>query len=149
MTPKIIQLKQAPVVLAEIPDHYRLYTRSDGSPFCTNIRNMSAKVVWQHDGEYIGILSDLTEDQFAECVNKIHFEDGDVYKDYRTNLGLSSAKESFQSLLESEKVYMDNPYEHLKEGMTFAEECENKWQEAQQRTIDPKRTVVLLRKEGA
>lgn len=95
----------------------------------------------------IGILSDLTEDQFAECVNV-----------YEVSESINIPKMRFYQMLESEKVYMENPYgedqrsySELMDGVCRDKLAEDMrmWQEAQSRTIDPKRTVVLLRKETA
>ncbi|MFS0489912.1 hypothetical protein [Leadbetterella byssophila] len=65
-----------------------------------------------------------------------------------------TAKDSFYSLLESENVYTENPYgsnkmQHLASAPEPGDisELSQEWEQSQQRTIDPKRTVVLLRKE--
>lgn len=154
MTPKIIELKQAPVVLVEMSErpvevkdiYANGFIYKDKTGYIES-EYLEDYCDWE-DSKLVGILSALTEEQFAECVDKVFFSSGSIYKNYKTLMGLGKASEAFDTLLESEKVYMDNPYEHLKEGMTFAEECENKWQEAQSRTIDPARTVVLIKKDG-
>lgn len=168
MTPKIIELKQAPVVLVELSEHEsigRLELKWD-SPLMdgghkvrllNNRRYIGAVGLAKHFNEdsILGVLSDLTEDQFAECVKSEDFKHYSgkyvhLFVDYlNCENAFESSSDSFYSLLESENVYTENTYEHLKAGMTFAGEYENKWQEAQSRTIDPTQTVVLLRKEGA
>lgn len=61
----------------------------------------------------------------------------------------NKAFDSFYSLLESEKVYMENPLEKAAKsrGHGTLDNFDQDYEEAQQRTIDPTRTVVLLRKE--
>lgn len=156
---KIIELKQAPVVLVELPevaDNLQIFN-DIGRPYLSYY----TKPVYAHraylpDGDYVvlGFFSDLTEEQFAELVGKHEVNKTNYYQNYTPKPGRDfrdiidqsfiSAKVAFYSLLESENVYTENPYEPLKWWMTFAKEFKNKWQEAQQRTIDPKRTVVLI-----
>ena len=151
MTPKIIELKQAPVVLVELSKgaDYKVY----GDEVVIGDHVLSRK---QHKG--LGILSALTEDQFAECVERIDQEHTFGYRDYTGFISdLSKARHSFSSLLRSENVYTENPYgeeqrsySELMDGVCRDELAEDMrlWHEAQQRTIDLKRTVVLLRKGG-
>lgn len=65
----------------------------------------------------------------------------------------NKASDSFYSLLESEKVYTENPLgtEPTPENTpNYAYSIHaRQWEQAQQRTIDPKRTVVLIRKEAS
>lgn len=127
MQAKIIELKQAPVVLVELPEGAicPAYGRS-GIGYILNgglVINSELK----GDYDFIGILSDLTEEQF--------------------NYG------AFHTLLKSENVYTENPYGEKTPVNNefywgFLDDL-NKWQEAQSRTIDPKRTIVLIRKEEA
>lgn len=146
MQTKIIDLKQAPVVLVELGvDDVSYY----------NIDPFVRKGLETEGYMFEGFFSDLTEEQFAECVNKPHYAQifskriGPFYSDY-TNQGrnMMSAKYSWDTLLESEGVYTENPFggEPFYTDGTFRKDIE-KWQEAQSRTIDPERTVVLLRKE--
>lgn len=51
-----------------------------------------------------------------------------------------SYTKSLLSLLES-KIYWENPYD--KSGMTFANEYENKWQEAEKKTFDRNRSLIF------
>lgn len=167
MTQKIIELKQAPVVLLELTEKEsigKLELKWD-SPLMggnhkvhllNNRRHIGAVGLANHFNEdsILGILSDLTEEQFEDLEFLkmphdvdyggdwfIHFPfNGDHVEEY--------AAGAFYSLLKSENVYFENPYEHLKAGMTFAEEHENRWQEAQSRTIDPKRTVILIKTQN-
>lgn len=109
----------------------------------------------------LGLLGLLTEGQFAEFAIKMTWGgDGGIYADHTNPITSvkTSAKESVYSMLKSENVYTENPLgerptkykgkdlpkQVIKEMYSFAIQ---KWQEAQSRTIDPKRTVVLLRKE--
>lgn len=156
MTPKIIELKQAPVVLAELPNTFEKphIKKVDGfSHLIWAIYNghiISRKRIGYGDVKLVGILSDLTEEQFAECVNV-----------YEVSESINIPKMRFYQMLESEKVYTENPfefpcttdpkyYDSPYDGTGFYQELYSndmdQWQEAQQRTIDPKRTVVLLRK---
>src|SRR5690625_3006252 len=80
MTPKIIELKQAPVVLVELPKgayyenlcflppapgiNYFLYENGVNTPYKEIVPGIDK--IWTK----LGYLSDLTEDQFAECVDK-------------------------------------------------------------------------------
>lgn len=182
MTPKIIELKQAPVVLVglserpvEVKDSYAngfIYKDKKGYIESEYLEDYCD---WE-DSKLVGILSDLTEEQFAECVDWYDYSHEDdltalyAFKDYVNGIKeandywdeypFDAAKESFYSLLESENVYTENPhgkepeyvitqYGVLPEGYKRFENDHNKWQEAQSRTIDPTQTVVLLRKEGA
>lgn len=163
MQAKIIELKQAPVMLVEIPADIRNLkvnnARNKLEWFKTSInKGMSrGRVTYS---EYIalpygcwaivGILSDLTEDLFVECVDRTKTHP--KYWNYNLNYFREfHASDSFASLLESEKVYTENPYArpNPKDYNTKINEywiLEKKWQEAQSRTIDPERTVVLLKK---
>ena len=146
MTPKIIELKQAPVVLVELSEgaDYKVY----GDKVVIGSFKLSRT---EYKG--LGVLSALTEDQFAECVDRTKTHP--KYWNYNLNYFREfRASDSFYSLLESEKVYTENPYRHPDKIYTnrddsniFQKHSMKKWQEAQQRTIDPTRTVVLLRKE--
>lgn len=172
MTPKIIELKQAPVVLVELPSNeWNISSISIGvgesdtalcDPFTGDHYPVGVNL------KSVGILSDLTEDQFAECVSTPHYNQffsakiGPFYTDY-SNQGRSmmTAKYSWDTLLESEKVYVgENPfgkdhpifvnwegyaYIHPSQIKRFKESVED-WKEAEPRTIDPARTVVLLKR---
>lgn len=166
MTPKIIELKQAPVVLVEINESYA-YPDTIGigaGQTYTSVMELNTGNCIHIGTDLInfGFLSDLTEEQFKSIVDSDnwHFTDKThdlAFRDYKVKSEfdkpnrLKSAKDSFYSFLESEKVYMENPY-----GVAYKRMPESdmdyrsflKWQEAQSRTIDPKRTVVLLRKES-
>lgn len=174
MTPKIIELKQAPVVLVELPKgckHENLLGKSgDGTFLLWDSTNnfdddnrphgqILIDVDPMNKWKILGALSDLTEDQFAECVIVFNQINGDVvYANYIMGTDEYSAKDSFYSMLESEKVYTENPHDYMLQSTeenfdnckcdkTELQIVREKWQEAQYRTIDPTRTVVLLRKE--
>lgn len=175
MTPKIIELKQAPVVLVELPERPINVEDSfaNGFIYTDNTGYIESFYLDDYciDSKCLGILSDLTEEQFAECVERHDhiFNTGEVVVGYRYCPVKSEydeppsippfASKAFYSLLESEKVYTENPYgkqptkykgkdlpkQVRKEMYSFAMQ---KWNEAQSRTIDPSQTVVLLRKDG-
>lgn len=152
MTPKIIELKQAPVVLVEL-------LKEDISYY--NIDKYVRKGLEADGYVFKGFLSDLTEEQFAECVERINDKRYIHYPNW-TRL-YKTAKDSFYSLLEFEKVYTENPFGKKEPQLDDSELWgtpeqdsqvyanltyrKDKWHEAQSRTIDPKRTVVLIRKE--
>lgn len=160
MTPKIIELKQAPVILVELPEGAEYEVVSEHEVI------IGDRVLSKKDYEGVNILSDLTEEQFAECVAKPHFiqffsaKIGPFYTDY-SNQGRSmmSAKYSWDTLIDSEQVYTENPYSKplrfdkwYKWGefsdLSGSEKIDSeKYWAAQSRTIDPNRTVVLIRKE--
>lgn len=152
MTPKIIELKQAPVVLVDLPVNFSEPTGISLGPFSDwSVQNLDTGEYYGlgQDLKTIGILSDLTEEQFAECVPK------EMYS-HITNPKAIWYEVYFYSLLESENVYTENPYgedqrsySELMDGVCRDKLAEDMrlWQEAQSRTIDPTRTVVLLRKE--
>lgn len=143
MTPKIIELKQSPVILVELNEEREVdFWIKFGSP-----------IIIDYPNKVIGKLSELKEQQFAECVPK------EMYS-HITNPDAIWYEVYFYSLLESEQVYTENPYggecppdihddENDDLGLTSAlrRQQQGKWQEAQSRTIDPARTVVLLRRE--
>lgn len=159
MTPKIIALKQAPVVLVELNENYS-YPDTIGignNETDTLVMELSTGNCMSIglNLRVLGILSDLTEEQFAECVK----QGLGLYANYNetvefgTAMRFEKASESFYSLLESEKVYTENPYRHPDEIYTnrddsniFQKHSMKKWHEAQSRTIDPTRTIVLLKK---
>lgn len=162
---EIIEIKQIPVILvefSEVVDNLQIFN-DIGRPYLSYYtKPVNTHRAYLPDGDYVvlGYLSDLTEEQFAECVGEPHFVQifskrmGPLYTDY-TNQGRSmvSAKCSWDTLLESENVYIENPYVEKPEPCGCTGPCGipcafNEWQEAQSRTIDPKRTVVLLRKES-
>lgn len=164
MTPKIIELRQAPVVLVELncyfsnPDTIGIgndetytYMRELSTGNCIAL-GVNLKV--------LGALSDLTEDQFEECVDRTKTHP--KYWNYNLNYFREfRASDSFASLLESEKVYTESQafpdmydpkyYDEPYDGTGFYQEIYSSdivdWQEAQSRTIDPLRIVVLLRKD--
>lgn len=193
MTQKIIELRQAPVVLVELPEIVTgvklRYDELISALFpekhnpclpSPDLLGFTGEEWWVlYSAPYgtilLGLLELLTEEQFAECV------DDNGNGDYQNHVGIwggfETAKQSFYSLLESEKVYTENPYgierppntpidsipyTQNKGYVHFRNQHPNvppsdsslsyesfilKWQEAQQRTIDPSRTVVLIRKE--
>lgn len=163
MTPKIIELKQGPVVLVEFPERATKITvemRKHWSQHCLFYETDDLKCLHLPSGNWMltGYLSDLTEEQFAECVmlreptvgGRIQYHDYYGYNEQDTK---DTAEESWWSLLQSEDIYLKNPY-----GEDYPEEDGNpmyllrynelckQWQEAQSRTIAPERTVVLVRK---
>lgn len=149
MQTKIIELKQAPVVLVEKPneDDNDLVVVSGKEIFYNGDYFDLPKAGLHNPWKVLGILPDLTEEQFAECV--ADNGNGD-YKNYVGSWGgFEKAKDSFQSLLESENVYTENPYgEKAPINNEFYWGYLNdleQWQEAQSRTIDPKRTLILLK----
>lgn len=179
MTPKIIELKQAPVVLVELPEREsigKLELKWD-SPLMggnhkvhllNNRRYIGTLGLAKHFNEdsILGILSDLTEEQFEECVDKEEFyykcytDQEEIKEDGRISLlvGFSIAKDSFYSLLESENVYTENPVGETPPDIRDFIDCGDpsdysnaydkavsNWEEAQSRTIDPTRTVILLK----
>lgn len=159
MTPKIIELKQAPVVLVEKPneDDNDLVVVSGKEIFYNGDYFELPKADFRNPWRVLGILSDLTEEQFSEFAIKMTWGgDAGIYADH-TNPSTSvkmSAKESVYSMLKSENVYTENSYGGKPEPCGCMGPCGipcafNEWQEAQSRTIDPTRTVVLLRKEEA
>lgn len=157
MTPKIIELKQAPVALVELPVGWENTKNIDGRDWIGYLLHKHYGVPLQY--RTLGRLLELTEDQFAECVE---INKQGLFKRYTSKYNVSGQefkeldpKESFNTLLESENVYTENPYKHPNDIYTnrddsniFQKLSMRKWQEAQSRTIDPKRTVVLLRKES-
>lgn len=165
MTTKIIELKQAPVILVELPEgaHNLQIFNDVGRPYLSYYtKPVNTHRAYLPDGEHeiLGFLSNLTEEQFAERVSKPHFAQifskrlGPFYTDY-TNQGrnMMSAKYSWVSLLESEQVYVgpvEEPQitDYTVGQLSWYNEDLINWKEAQSRTIDPNRTVVLLRKEG-
>lgn len=172
MTPKIIELKQAPVVFVELPERPVEVKDSYANGFIYKDKTgyieseyLEDYCDWE-DSKLVGILSDLTEEQFAECVDSDGHYGIIMFRNYKqTAMPLYdeqiSVIESFYSLLESEKVYtesqafpdMHDPkyYDEPYDGTGFYQEIYSSdivdWKEAQSRTIDPKRTVVLLRKD--
>lgn len=176
MTPKIIELKQEPVALVELSERpiEVIYVPAKGFAYKLAGSKFLSKYIRgvPHDCKIVGILSDLTEEQFAECVDKYDNSNPARHVNYtykKPNGGMqvsrvtfpwcNKSSDSFYSLLESEKVYTENPIVEPILSLHFMndrgyfnytgfEKAKEKWQEAQQRTIDPKRTVVLLRKEG-
>lgn len=79
MKPKIIELKQAPVVLVELLEGAKeahLDIRTGRICWSALIEGNRGGRTWHYlSSDYrganaIGILSDLTEEQFAECVDK-------------------------------------------------------------------------------
>lgn len=171
MKPRTIELKQAPVVLVELPEGnfnirieglIGLYARNWLVYDLPEANNFTLPLPVRENFEIVGILSDLTEEQFAEIVPVAKtVQLGELYYNFKTNKwDAFCSDESFQTLLESEKVYTENPVGELPPDIRDFIDCGdpsdysrayNKavsdWQEAQQRTIDPTRTVVLLRKE--
>lgn len=185
MKPKIIELKQAPVVLVELDKftdvdcpieiHGNKLVSSQNKGFIINTTKIP-----QGNWKLLGVFSDLTEEQICEVLN-IDFCDICTLEKkgvYGTDGGYAAGCEGsrcdyvreelhvkMNELLKSENVYTENPYgfepdeydDEFWEGIDHEktvflewkyEEIANKWQEAQSRTIDPKRTVVLIRKEG-
>lgn len=152
MTPKIIELKQAPVVLVELPPDVYSLKYGDGGLWVKFDDDQKFTPWYSCNGNInlLGTLSDLTEEQFAECVAKVNFESGPVYKNYKTFKGLGKASESFDTLLELEKVHTKgNPLDKTAKsvGHGTLDNFDQDYEEAQKRTVDPSRTVVLLRKE--
>lgn len=172
MTQKIIELKQAPVVLLELPENSNnhriegligLY-RMDYLVYDTpHENNVSFRLPVGVKYNVVGILSDLTEEQFAEWVKSEDFKHYSgkylhLFVDYlNCENAFESSSDSFYSLLESENVYTENPHDYMLQSTeenfdnckcdkTELQIVREKWGQAQQRTIDPKRTVVLLRK---
>lgn len=165
MQTKLIELKQAPVILVEIPKgckHENLLGKIGDVTFLfwdsTNKfddDNRSHGLILidtepRNRWRILGVLSDLTEEQFAECAivfNQINEDIG--YANYIMGPGEYSAKGFFYFLLESEDVHTKgNPLDKVAKsvGHGTLDNFDQDYQEAQQRTIDPKRTVVLLRK---
>lgn len=157
MIPKIIELEQAPVVLVELPENEISFYNIDPS-IRGDLESRGFK--------YHGRIFHLTEDQFAECVAKSahtglfgHYVKGIKPLNAYCH---EKASESFDTLLNSENVYTENPYEFPTttdhkyydepyDGTGFYQELYSndmvQWQEAQSRTIDPTKTIVLIRKE--
>lgn len=186
MQAKIIELKQAPVVLVELSERPVEVKDSYANGFIYKDKTgyieseyLEDYCDWE-DSKLVGILSDLTEDQFAECVPFKNIVspfpcnccgyDVDCYRnfveqtleDWEDNPVVDrcySRKESFYTLLESEKVYtesqafldMHDPkyYDEPYDGTGFYQEIYSSdivdWKEVQSRTIDPTRTVVLIK----
>lgn len=170
MRPKIIVLQQAPVVLVELEERPAKVQDSFANGFIYTDEKGYIESFYLddicEDSKLVGILSDLTEEQFAEWavkypgnatpqryVNHTHKEKSTGIQVARVSFPSTyRASDSCLSLLESENVYMENPHgqrpncgcytEYDMEGC--AEEC-YKWINAQSRTIDPKRTVILIR----
>lgn len=160
MTPKIIELKQAPVVLVELEDapikvwdsfaNGFIYTEIDGYIETFYLDDICL------DSKCMGLLSNITEEQFAECVETSEYFDPlsnlstvPVYKNYMSDTWGWSSKYSFFSLLESEKVYVgENPLQHLvdKLGHGTLDNLDQDYAEAESRTINPERTVVLIKR---
>lgn len=156
MQTKIIELKQAPVVLVELPV---------GEIEFFNIDPLVRSEIESRGFTYHGRLLHLTEEQFAEFDFLEMPYDSDyggkwfICFPFDEDVVVETAEESFYSLLTYENVYTENPKgkqptkykgkdlpkQVRKEMYSFAMQ---KWQEAQSRTIDPTRTVVLFRKEG-
>jgi hypothetical protein len=89
----------------------------------------------------LGLSTELTEEQCEELVEQ-HFDTGE-FKEYVLGFyQYRSAKQSFESLLRSKGIVDRNPYDHLKLGMTFSEEHQNKWQQAQQQV---KKYLILVK----
>lgn len=153
MQPKIIELKQAPVILVELPEWANFYGYYDryGYVIYHNPQGIKCEsFVTMKESKLVGVLSDLTEEQFAECVNV-----------YEVSESINIPKMRFYQMLESENVYTENPhefptttdhkyYDEPYDGTGFYQELYSndmvQWQEAQSRTIDPTRTVVLIKK---
>lgn len=183
MTPKIIELQQAPVVLVELPeidgiwqtvykneaDTRGLIISKEAKHLDTFGENSNPRYVFDLPHGKLtltGVLSDLTEEQFAEWavkypgnatpqryVNHTHKEKSTGMQVARVSYPSTyRASDSCLSLLESENVYLENP--HGEEPTT--ENTPNygysihvkQWGQAQSRAINPKRTVVLIRKES-
>lgn len=150
MITKIIELKQVPVVLVEL-------CKDDISYY--NVNKYVREGLKEEGFKYLNYLSDLTEEQFAECVGKTPAGNYLDYVEFRGFQNVhETAKTSFYSLLESENVYTENPHDYMlqsteenfdncKCGKTELQIVKDRWQEAQSRTIDPTRTIVLIRKE--
>jgi len=129
MTPKIIELKQSPVVLVELSDtpikvedsfaNGFIYTEKDGYLETFYLDDICL------DSKCLGLLSNLTEEQFTELVqNKSWGGKGGFYRDYQNLNGtMFKAEDSFWTLLGSEGYNAGNHF-------------------------DPSRTVVLVRKEA-
>lgn len=173
MTPKIIELKHAPVVLVELPERPVEVKDSYANGFIYKDKTgyieseyLEDYCDWE-DSKLVGILSDLTEEQFAEWAVKYPGNAttqryvNHAHKDKSAGMQVSRvsspstyrASDSCLSLLESENVYTENPY-----GAEEPESCRCMgpcgrpcrhvdWMEAQDMVIDPARTVVLIRKE--
>lgn len=100
------------------------------------------------NGDYtlLGSPDEISEEDARELVESQTFGKGHVsYMDYKSSkrnarLFGRTAKESLLSLLETE-IFWKNPYD--KSGMTFANEYENKWQEAEQKTFDRNRSLIF------
>jgi hypothetical protein len=161
MTPKIIELEQAPVVLVELncyfsnPDTIGI----GNDETYTYMRELSTgkSIALGVNLKVLGALSDLTEEQFAECVDSDGHYGVMMFRNYKqTSMPLYdeqiSVIESFYSLLESEKVYTENPCGTEKPEPCYkvlwdaeGDELVEEWEEAQKRTIDPSRTIILLK----
>lgn len=92
----------------------------------------------------LGKPNEVKEEDARELVRKMPFSFSDRYLDYKPYIyspnHFKTAKESLITLLES-KIYWKNPYD--KSGMTFANEYENKWQEAEKKTFDRNRSLIF------
>lgn len=152
MTPKIIELKQGPVVLVELEERPAKVQDSFANGFIYTDEKGYIESFYLddicEDSKLVGILSDLTEEQFAEwVVRPFPPINADKKEKYRT------AKQSSYSLLESENVYTENPYKHPREmkatpqSFGWYKDAVRAFEKAQSRTINPDRTVVLIRKE--
>lgn len=97
------------------------------------------------DYTLLGKRDEISEEDVVDIVQESKYMDWDGnsgYVDYRVYPdGLLSALESFWSALES-VIYWVNPYQDRKEHEDLDEHLHN-WQEAQSRTFDRKRSIIL------
>ena len=97
------------------------------------------------DGEWtlLGKLDEIREEDAEELVEPFDFS---YYVDYNhpsRGAYTITATESLLSALESEIYWNVNPIDI--KGQTFSNEHENKWQQAQEKTFDKNRTLILVK----
>lgn len=121
----------------------------------------------QFDWQLIGVYPELTEEMAKMVVESLLSFDSVIYADYTKNdyqpyYSLKTSIESFQSLIERERLYLVNPYDDgrgndlsdfnyferkkgiFKGELLTVQEWVDKWQEAQQRTFD--KWAILIKK---
>lgn len=84
MTPKIIELKQAPVTLIELPE------KEAKTMTTTDVRLIKA----MSQTTYLGFIPELSEEHFAECVDHGEYithdmdgmAQGEVFRNYKEKL---------------------------------------------------------------
>ena len=128
---------------------------SDSNKFQLNIGEETIEL---ENVELIDLLSELTSDNVEPLVFKAM--NGHHYKNYAEHrkprpdyakLWCKTALQSFYSALEAEGIYLnENPIEYPKQGSYEAvmttnwESLDKQWNEAQQRTFDKTRTILLI-----